>query len=251
MSYLTNFRSYDTRDQPLDIPIWQAARATLAHPNLFPPAHVSSNIGGQVYISGEIGWKNPINEVIREFEALWPSQSIACLASIGSGHEGVIQIDGSSVSESMVAAMERIATDCEKIADEVTYRFQGRNTYFRLSVQQGLQQNITHQPLTPPDIQSLTKSYLRSAEASDTANKLVASILHTIEVSPWTTTREQFETSLDQYISRYNELVEGIPVASVKLSVQEGVLLLENIRVRISILVHSRHTHISQDCQIQ
>jgi hypothetical protein len=231
MSYLTNFRSYDAGNQPIGISIWQAARATLAHPDLFPPTQISSDTGGQVYISGEIGWKNPVNEVIREFEALWPSQSIACVASIGSGHEGIVQLDESSAPRSIADAMKRIASDCENIAEEVAYRFQGRNTYFRLNVQQGLQQGVNRRPVTLPDIQSFTKSYLKSTESKDILNKLVESLLHTIEVSPWTTTREQFETSLDRYISRYSELVESIPAVLVKLALQEGVLLLENIRV--------------------
>jgi hypothetical protein len=135
VSYLTTFRSYDSRDPSLDITIWQAARATLAHPDLFPPARIGPLAFEQVYITGDMGWKNPSNEVIREFEALWPSQNIACLASVGSGHEGIIRIEGPSGSEAVTNAMERIATDCEKIAQDVAYRFQGRNTYFRLNVE--------------------------------------------------------------------------------------------------------------------
>jgi hypothetical protein len=126
----------------MDIPIWQAARATLAHPDLVPPIQIGSQGFEQVYISGELGWKNPATEVIREFEVLWPSQNVACLASIGCGHEGVIQIEGSSLSDSVAKAMERTATDCEKISEEVQYRFQGRKTYFRLNVEQGLQQQL-------------------------------------------------------------------------------------------------------------
>jgi hypothetical protein len=127
--------------------------------------------------------------------------------------------------------MERIATDCEKIALEVAYRFQGRNTYFRLSVQQGLQQKLRRNPLTLAEIQSLTKSYLRSPDTSDTLNNLVSSLLRAIEVSAWTTTRDHFEATLDEYISAYNKLIEDISVASVELAVQEGVLSLETVRV--------------------
>jgi hypothetical protein len=189
-SYLTTFRSYDSRDRHLDITIWQAARATLAHPDLVPPTRIGAPGFEQVYITGEMGWKNPSNEIIREFEVLWPSQNIACLASVGSGHEGVIQIEGSSVSESVANAMERIAIDCEKIAEDVAYRFQGRNTYFRLSVEQGLQQRLARQPLTFAEIEAHTRSYLESPDINNTLNLLVASLLRTIEMSPWTTTRD-------------------------------------------------------------
>lgn len=227
MSYLTTFRSYDSRDPILDITIWQAARATLAHPDLFPPTFIGSPALEQAYITGEIGWKNPSNEVIKEFEALWPSHNIACLASIGSGHEGVIQIERISVSGAVADAM---TTNCEKIAQEVAYRFQGRNTYFRLNVEQGLQ-SMPSRPLTFPDIEAHARSYLGSPDTSNTLNLLVASLCQTIEMSPWTTTRDHFEKTIDGYISEYTKFAEDIQVAEVQLSVLEGVLLLKTIRV--------------------
>jgi hypothetical protein len=229
MSSLTTFRSYDSRDPLIDITIWQAARATLTHPDLFPAAHIGPAAFEQAYVTGEMGWKNPSNEVIREFEALWPTQNITCLASIGSGHEGIIRIEG-SVSNSVINAMERIATDCEKIAEAVAYRFQGGNTYFRLSVEQGLQ-NVPSQPLTFKDIEAHTRSYLRSTDTNNALNRLVTSLLRAIEVSPWATTRDQFEKTIDGYISEYSKFAEAIPVAVVQVSVLEGVLLLNTIRV--------------------
>jgi hypothetical protein len=204
--------------------------ATLAHPDLFPAARIGPTELEQVYISGEIGWKNPSNEVIQEFEALWPSQTIACLTSIGSGHEGVIQINGSSVSDTVADVTERMATDCEKIAEEVAYRFQGRNTYFRLSVEQGLQ-TVPRRPLTIQEIETHTRSYLRTSDTRDTLDQMVMSLLHTIEVSAWTTTRDHFEATIDGYIFEYNQVVEDVSVAAVQLAAQEGVLLLETIKV--------------------
>jgi hypothetical protein len=202
----------------------------------------------KVYVTGELGWKNPSNEVIREFEALWPSQSIACLTSIGSGHEGVIQIDGSSAA---AGAMERMATDCEKIAQEVMYRFQGRNTYFRVCVEQGLQQNAARRPLALPEIEAHTRSYLRSPGTKNILERLVESLLCAVEVSPWTTTRDLFETTIDEYISEYSKVVDDIPVAMVKLSVLEGVYLLNKIRVcTVHVRLLYSHDHPALDHKI-
>jgi hypothetical protein len=142
-------------------------------------------------------------------------------------------MDNPSISDAALSTMGRIATDCEKIAQEVAYRFQGRNTYFRLSVEQGLQQNSDHKTLTLPDIESFTRSYLRSPDTSDTVNKLVSSLLHAIEVSAWTTTRHHFEATIDGYISEYSKVVDDVSVTSIQLAAQEGVLLLETIRVCI------------------
>lgn len=212
-------------------PIWQAARATLALPNLFPNVTIGPDLLQQVYISGEVGWKNPSNEVIREFEAYWPGQNIACLASVGAGHEGIIEINGSIGPASLNMAMERIAMDCERVAQEVGYRFEGRNTYFRLSVEQGLQKNTPHKPLTLDKIDTHTKAYLRSPGVTVSVNRLVASLLHAIEVSPWTTTRDHFDQSLKEYISGSMECVDRIPIEEVKLAAEEIVLTLELIRV--------------------
>jgi hypothetical protein len=130
--------------------------------------------------------------------------------------------------------MERMATDCEKIAQEVAYRFQGRDIYFRLSVEQGLQQHPARQPLTLSQIEVHTRSYLRSPDTNKTVNLLVTSLLQTIEVSTWTTTRDLFEKTIDGYISEYTTFAEDIPLATVQLLVLEGVLLLKTIRVCIS-----------------
>lgn len=210
MSYLTNFRSYESRDPPLDIPIWQAARATLSHPRLFPSTRIGPSNFEQVYVSGEIGWKNPSNEVIREFEALWPFQNIACFTSIGSGHEGVIQINGSSVSDFVAEAMGRIATDCERIAQEIAYRFQGRNTYFRLSVEQGLQQSAHLHALTLPEIEAHTRSYLGLERTNNTLGSLVATLLHSVDGSGWTKTKDHFETTMEGFITEYSRFVDDI-----------------------------------------
>jgi hypothetical protein len=184
----------------------------------------------QVYITGELRWKNPSSEVIREFEVLWPSQNIASLGSVGSGHEGVNRIDE---SKAVADAMERMSTDSEKVAEDIAYRFKGRNTYFRLSVQQGLQQNPAHRPLTLNEIEAHTRVYLRSADTKNILRRLVESLLHAIEVSPWTTTRELFEGEMDGYISEYSQFVDNISVATVQILAQEGLLLLEAIHVGI------------------
>jgi hypothetical protein len=130
--------------------------------------------------------------------------------------------------------MERMATDCEKIDQEVAYRFQGRNNYFRLSVEQGLQQRPTLEPLTLSQIEAHTRSYLRSLDTNKTVDLLVTSLLKAIEASSWITTRDIFEETINGYITEYTTFAEDIPVDAVRLVVLEGVMLLKTIRVCIS-----------------
>src|ERR1700750_2126522 len=83
-SYLIKFRSYDVRDGPtLNCPIWQAAYAALAYPDTLAPVKIGDGLVENICISGEIGWSNPTHEVIKEFEAQWPRERLACLTSIG------------------------------------------------------------------------------------------------------------------------------------------------------------------------
>jgi hypothetical protein len=144
VAYLVKFRSYEVREGPtFNCPIWQAAYAALAYPNTLAPVRIGDNLTEQICISGEIGWSNPTQEVIKEFEANWPQQKLACLASIGTGHGGPVQIDTRDIAETLDLAIERVATDHERIAQDITYRFHGRNMYFRLNVDRGLRQDKT------------------------------------------------------------------------------------------------------------
>lgn len=238
ISYLAKFRSYRTREgQAFNPPIWQAARATLAHPNLFPPIKIGPELLQQDYISGEIGWSNPSNEVIKEFESQWEGQNIACLASVGTGHEGVIQIDPSLMPATVTTAMERITTNSERIEKEVAYRFRGHDTYFRLNVEHGLETKKEEKQITIEEIIAHTNAYLQSPGVTISVDALITSLLHATVVSSWSTTRDYFEKMMSNYIYDVKKALEDVQIDEVKAAAQEVVDTLEMIHVSTSFYI--------------
>jgi hypothetical protein len=233
MSQLVKFRSYEfQRGQEVNLPIWQVARAIIAYPGLFPPIQAGPVPTSVSYISGEVGWSNPSTEVIREFEAEWKGQGISCFTSIGTGHQGVIQVDTSSVSDTLNSALEKMATDSQRVAEEIAHRFKGQHNYFRLNVEHGLQSPGTHKTLKPEDVVVHTKAYLGSVWADISVDRIVDSLLRAVDVLPWQTTQESFKDDMKQYISNSRACIAAITIQNIKQEVAEVVSALELIRVR-------------------
>jgi hypothetical protein len=228
VAYLVKFRSYEVREGPtFNCPIWQAAYAALAYPNTVAPVKIGDDLIEQICISGEIGWSNPTQEVVKEFEASWPRQKLACLASIGAGHDAPIQINVEDISGTLDTAIERIATDRERIAQDIAYRFHGRDIYLRFNLERGLQREQT----SLVDIEMVTRDYLRSPDVTESVSKLTDTLMRPTEPPEWSTTTDCFEQTLDDYISDGQKWTNKIQSDSVKAPAQEVVRILEAIRV--------------------
>jgi thiaminase len=136
--------------------------------------------------------------------------------------------------------MELVATNRERIAQDVAYRFHGRDMYFRLNVERGLQQET--KPITLGDIETHMRNYLSSPGVTQSVDKLVDTLLRATEPPEWSTTTEIFERILDEYISDTQKWVDNIQSNEVKTAAQEVVRILEAIRVRIQVsLLRSYH----------
>lgn len=171
-------------------------RATIAFPGLFPGVKIGPDLIHQVDISGEVGWNNPSHDVVKEFESQWNRQNMACLANIGTGHQGVTRIkevDGSIVPSSLEVMLERVATDSERVVDEIAHRFEAQKTYYRLSVEQGLGSKDWSEPITLETIATHTNSYLSLFDVSISLDALVASLLDSQEVPSRSITKKHFE----------------------------------------------------------
>lgn len=134
--------------------------------------------------------------------------------------------------------LERLVTDGERIVQEVAYRFQGRDGLFRLSVEQGLQKNDTNRSFTLSEIVTHTKAYLADHRVDDSLNGLVKSLLHAIDVSNWTATREHFNKKMNTYISDAKARVNSILIDKVKLAAQNAIQTLNDIHVRVCPTIH-------------
>ncbi|KAG8796104.1 hypothetical protein FRC12_004856 [Ceratobasidium sp. 428] len=141
------FRSYQgPNNQMPNCPIWQVLRATMAHPELFKSFEVGKeSILPESLVGGDVACSNPTPHVLAEFSALYPESNVASIVCIGTGHARTIQIPRSNplsriMPMNVLMAMKDIATDSERVAQEMAARFQDTtHVYFRFSVDQGMQ----------------------------------------------------------------------------------------------------------------
>jgi hypothetical protein len=208
------------------------AKATLARSGLLTSVPLGSELAPVNYVSGELGWNNPSKEVIREFESEWKREGIICFTSIGAGHPGIIKVESSDILTTLNSTAEKMATDCQRVAEEIAHRFQRQNNYFRLSVEQGLQLTDSQTGLRSEDVIVHTKAYLDSTWTSISVDRLVDSLVRADEVLPWQTTRENFEEAMEIYLSNTRSCDGRIEMDEIKQGILEATSILELIRVR-------------------
>ncbi|KAH8823530.1 hypothetical protein DL96DRAFT_1713932 [Flagelloscypha sp. PMI_526] len=158
-SHARLIRSYRSRTNASpDCMAWEAARATTATPGLFLPISIGPEYIGETFVSGELGWNNPTDELAEEAARLFKSRYITCIVNIGSGHPGHL-----SLSNGLSDIFSRIALDCERVAEKMERRFgEVPGVYRRLSTEQGMQ-NLDVDFLTLHEVVSHTHSYLQGS----------------------------------------------------------------------------------------
>jgi hypothetical protein len=144
-------------------------------------------------------------------------------------------------------AIEQVATDRERIAQDIAYRFHGRDIYFRLNVEREIQQD--KRLMTLGDIETHTRNYLCSHGVIESIDKLINTLLRAIEPPEWSTTMEHFEQTLDEYISEAQKWVDNIQSNELKAAAQDVVRILESIRVRAEVFLNEILTDIL--CRLQ
>ncbi|KAH8833245.1 hypothetical protein DL96DRAFT_1677432 [Flagelloscypha sp. PMI_526] len=169
------FRNYRTRTNTSpDCPIYQAARATTALPEVFIPIFIGQELLGETFSSGELRWINPADELTREASNVFDAtRHIACIVSIGSGHPQHL-----SLLNDRADIFRRMASDCEKLADDLERRFVNTpDVYQRVNVQQGFQGLNRFDIVTIEQVVSHTRAFLLSAQAIFHLDSLVEDLL--------------------------------------------------------------------------
>ncbi|KAG8777650.1 hypothetical protein FRC12_000275 [Ceratobasidium sp. 428] len=179
------FRSYQgLANQMPNCPIWQVLRATMAHPELFKSFQVGETSGTPEWlVGGDVACSNPTPHVLAEFSALYPELRVASIVCIGTGHARTIRIPKPNplhrlMPMNVLMAMKDIATDNERVAQDMASRFQSTSdVYFRFSVDQGMQDARMSRWQEKSEVAAHTRSYMQKAEVNgqiDKAARLVA-----------------------------------------------------------------------------
>ncbi|QRV96968.1 kinesin light chain [Ceratobasidium sp. AG-Ba] len=140
------FRSYQVAaNQMPDCKLWEAASASMAHPELFKAVEIGDTHIRESFVDGGLGSTNPTAHVLVEAKALFPNQHLSALVCIGAGHSSTIEIPEASwfrrlIPNTVLQATKRIAEDAEQVAQNIAMRFRSTpGVYFRFSVDQGMQ----------------------------------------------------------------------------------------------------------------
>lgn len=164
--------------------IWEAARATTAAPTFFK--RIAIGEPGQIkeqFIDAGIGCNNPADEVLNESRLIFgDDRPLGVLISLGTGEKLNPSLARSSVIQNMfptklAKVLAKIATDSEKVADEISRRLQHiPNHYFRFNTRHGMGEITLDEWKRMDEVQALTRSYLHESKVSDLVNEAVIQI---------------------------------------------------------------------------
>jgi len=173
------FRSYQSQETHSGCKIWEAARATSAAPTFFKAIEIGNK---QPFIDGGLGCNNPSRLVLKEAKAVFPTHQIGCLVSIGTGQAEVISIKTSGffqqvASTDVIDALKAISTDCEAMHEDMSLLFANSpNIYFRINVEQGMQDIKFSEWEKIVNVEAHTMQYLRREEVGKKLTSLINAI---------------------------------------------------------------------------
>lgn len=174
---LVLFRSYQSVESHSGCKIWEAARATSAAPTFFKPIEIGRK---QPFIDGGMGCNNPSRVVLEEAYKLFGDSYIGYILSIGTGHPKTISIKTPGFFQgfiSLVNALKEIATDCEGTHQKMLGSFShAPNTYFRLNVDQGMQNIKWSEWEKLHNVEAHTRQYMKREEVGDNLTLIVNAI---------------------------------------------------------------------------
>ncbi|KIW38296.1 uncharacterized protein PV06_09271 [Exophiala oligosperma] len=168
---ITRLRSYDhPHESKIAATISEAALATAAATGFFDPV----SIGARCFIDGALGANNPVVEVEREASDIWCTDTgdlkplVKCFVSIGTGNPGKRAVED-NLLKFLTKTLAKITTDTERVAEEFASRWRhhyDQKRYFRLSVEQGLQDVGLAEYKEQGRIEAATDQYLRKQQQS-------------------------------------------------------------------------------------
>lgn len=122
--------------------------------------------------------KEVIAEALRVFG---PERAVSCLVSIGTGRKGITSYDKPGSFErllprELIDALKKIATDTDGVAHEISKKYHKTGIYYRLSVDQGMDDVSLDEWKRLGEVRAHTKNYLKKAEVDSDVDELVAAL---------------------------------------------------------------------------
>jgi|SRR5947207_8651040 len=184
------FRTYAARnDATPNCKIWEAARATTAAPRFFK--RIAIGEPGQIkeqFLDAAVGCNNPAQEILDESRLVFgDNRPLGILISLGTGQKTIPSLSGSrgqkflpsKLSEfaNLMKVLAKIATDSEKLADEISRRFDNvPDIYFRFNATHGAGEITLEEWKRMGEVQALTHSYIQEPSVSNLIDRAVKRI---------------------------------------------------------------------------
>lgn len=134
---LQPIRSYKVRSSPNPpFTIVQAARATMASPDLFPSVYVGSMSDEKEFVAY---FTNPIEPVLEEAGNVhYDATKVACILSLGPGTKEVTGLPDDPQPNDRVTMLTTIAESCEIAHQKAASRYADLGVYHRINVERDL-----------------------------------------------------------------------------------------------------------------
>jgi len=151
------FTTYDTSARFDGCSIWQVARATSAATTFFKPITVGRD--GVEFVDAGFGYNNPCEVLLEEARRQFPRHGRLQVLSIGTGLGDVVSIGDTRLS--IINALKEMATSSEQVAARLDSQYGDGSQYYRLNVDQGLQDVTLSDWEKSSTISAHTYNYLR------------------------------------------------------------------------------------------
>jgi hypothetical protein len=161
----------------LECTTWEALYATMAHPDFFKGIDIGEHPFQQSFVGGEVGCSNPMTHVLAEVKQIYPDRHVSCILNIGAGHTRTIHIPNPDPTRrilrlEVVVAMKHMATNSERVAEDMAARFQGTGqVYFRFNMDQGTQSAELDDWEKLNQVVAHTLTYISKVEVNDRMDK--------------------------------------------------------------------------------
>lgn len=160
--------------------IWEACRATSAAPSYFGSIKIGDKGEQETFVDGGLGYNNPVEQVLEEASRVFPGRKVGCVVNIGTGVASAIAFPTSPKTSPVkrIVALKNMATESDTTAERMHRRFQNvEDTYFRFSVDRGLQGIGLEEWKELPNVRTFTTGYLNQHAVSTQVNTVVTALL--------------------------------------------------------------------------
>ncbi|KAH8798572.1 hypothetical protein DL96DRAFT_1781438 [Flagelloscypha sp. PMI_526] len=214
-------RAYRGRNRSVDCSPVEALLATLAEVQSFPAVEIEF----EKFISTDLGYSNPSEQLLREAASIFPSNSsIATVVSIGPGRPPPISVNGLEEFPRSVLAHTK---DCQRVSDNIKARFSRYSDfYMRFEMDMLSLDQEGHE--TGATITSHSRAYLSGQEIRDR----LAALSHSLTNRPSRLKVSQL-SGLDLTVLHKLEVSRDAPYNSAAARLLQRRTCTSNTRVKI------------------